>query len=250
MQTVPLHSIIRCPFAISAMLRAVLQYSRRRGAVMVSSAVPFRGLLAATCPGSRSLSVSSMPASDCGTTSRESAATASVDDSGIYTETHWEMRRALRKLIDAEINPHVDEWEEAGIFPAHKVFKALGSAGFLGVTKPPAYGGLGLDFTYGMAVAEEMGSIHCGGVPMAVGVQTEMATPALARFGSDELRVRSCPQRPASHGCTSVPPCKHPRRRAADYANVSLFPPLHPPVCLRARMPARMRTIPSVYTPC
>ena len=37
-------------------------------------------------------------------------------------------------------------------------------------------------------MAEEMGRVTCGGVPLAVGVQTDMATPALARFGSDELR--------------------------------------------------------------
>lgn len=47
---------------------------------------------------------------------------------------------------------------------------------------PPAeYGGLGLDFSYSMAVSEELGNIRCGGIPMAIGVQTDMATPALAR---------------------------------------------------------------------
>lgn len=43
------------------------------------------------------------------------------------------------------------------------------------------YGGLGLDFSYSVAVSEELGNIRCGGVPMAIGVQTDMATPALAR---------------------------------------------------------------------
>lgn len=47
----------------------------------------------------------------------------------------------------------------------------------------PEYGGLGLDFSYSVAVAEELGSINCGGIPMAIGVQTDMATPALARWG-------------------------------------------------------------------
>ncbi|MEQ2293196.1 putative acyl-CoA dehydrogenase 6, partial [Ameca splendens] len=53
---------------------------------------------------------------------------------------------------------------------------------------PLKYGGLGLDFSYSIAVAEELGNIHCGGIPMAIGVQSDMATPALARFGSDELK--------------------------------------------------------------
>ena len=106
----------------------------------------------------------------------------------LFTEQHAEMRRSLKKIIDRDINPYVDEWESKGEFPAHEVFKKLGSAGFLGVTKPVEYGGLGLDYTYSVAVAEELGSINCGGVPMAIGVQTDMATPALARFGSDKLK--------------------------------------------------------------
>ena len=71
--------------------------------------------------------------------------------------------------------------------PAEKML-ALGAAGFLGVTKPEEYGGAGLDFSYGVAVAEALGHIHCGAIPMAVGVQTDMSTPALALYGSDELR--------------------------------------------------------------
>lgn len=105
-----------------------------------------------------------------------------------FTQEHEEIRRNLKRLIDNEINPHVDEWEAAEQFPAHEVFKKLGNLGFLGLTKPEAYGGAGLDYSYGMVMAETLGHIRCGGVPMAIGVQTDMATPALARFGSDELR--------------------------------------------------------------
>lgn len=47
---------------------------------------------------------------------------------------------------------------------------------------------MGLDYSYSIVAAEEFGSITCGGIPMAIGVQTDMCTPALARFGSDELR--------------------------------------------------------------
>ena len=101
---------------------------------------------------------------------------------------HQELQRTLKRFIDSEINPHVDEWEEAGIFPAHEVFKKLGDLGMLGLTKPAAYGGLELDYSYSMAMAETLGYIDCGAIPMAIGVQTDMCTPALARFGSDALR--------------------------------------------------------------
>ena len=105
-----------------------------------------------------------------------------------FTHDHEQIRDTLKRYIDEHINPHVNEWEEAGIFPAHQVFKGLGDLGLLGLTKPEAYGGAGLDYSYGMVMAETLGHINCGGVPMAIGVQTDMCTPALARFGGDELR--------------------------------------------------------------
>ena len=105
-----------------------------------------------------------------------------------YTHEHLEIQKTLKRFIDAEINPHVDEWEAAEIFPAHEVFKKLGNLGLLGLTKPEEYGGAGLDYSYGVAMAEALGHIDCGGIPMAIGVQTDMCTPALARFGSEELK--------------------------------------------------------------
>jgi citronellyl-CoA dehydrogenase len=104
------------------------------------------------------------------------------------THEHEELRRNLRRFIDQEINPYVDEWEAAEIFPAHELFRKMGKLGFLGLTKPVEYGGSGLDWSYAMVMAETLGHIKCGAIPMAIGLQTDMATPALARFGSDELR--------------------------------------------------------------
>jgi citronellyl-CoA dehydrogenase len=105
-----------------------------------------------------------------------------------FTHEHEELRRNLARFIDMEVNPHVDEWEAAGIFPAHELFKKMGSLGFLGLNKPVDHGGSGLDYSYAMVMAEELGLINCGGVPMAIGVQTDMATPALAKHGSDEVK--------------------------------------------------------------
>ncbi len=98
------------------------------------------------------------------------------------------MRESLRQLIETEINPYADAWEEARSFPAHELFKKLGDAGFLGITRPPEYGGMGLDWSYAMVMAEELGHVKCGGVPMAIGVHTDMCTPALDRCGSDALK--------------------------------------------------------------
>ena len=103
------------------------------------------------------------------------------------TTEHEELKRSALKFVEDEINPYVDEWEENEIFPAHELFKKLGDQGFRGVTKPEKYGGSGLDYSYGAVLKEALAHIKCGGVPMAIGVQTDMSTPALARFGSEEI---------------------------------------------------------------
>jgi citronellyl-CoA dehydrogenase len=106
----------------------------------------------------------------------------------IYTEQHRELMRSVAKFCATEINPYVDEWEKAGIFPAHEVFKKMGDQGLLGIHKPEKFGGSGLDYSYEIAFCEALGASRSGSVTMAIGVQTDMATPALARHGSDALR--------------------------------------------------------------
>lgn len=105
-----------------------------------------------------------------------------------FTEEHDLLRKSVNHIIDRHINPHVEEWERVGMFPAKQVFKHFGEAGLLGLKYPEKYGGGGLDYSFSVAMAEELANIHCGGVPMAIGVQTDMCTPALARFGSEELK--------------------------------------------------------------
>ncbi len=105
----------------------------------------------------------------------------------IYAEAHRALMDSVTRFVQAEIDPYAEEWEAAGIFPAHALFRKMGAQGFLGITKPAAYGGLGLDYSYGLAFCEALGNVRTASVAMAVGVQVDMATPALARHGADEL---------------------------------------------------------------
>jgi citronellyl-CoA dehydrogenase len=106
----------------------------------------------------------------------------------ILTHEHKELYRTVKKFVEEELNPNVKEWEQAGTWPAHDVLKKMGGLGLLGISKPEAYGGMGLDYSYEVVFAQALGNCICGGVPMGIGVQTDMATPALARFGSNELK--------------------------------------------------------------
>ena len=107
----------------------------------------------------------------------------------IYTQEHDELRDTVRRFVDKEIRPHVDEWEDAGFFP-DDVFRRCGELGFLGLHFPERWGGSGGDLTSGLVFVEELARCGCGGLPMAISVQTHMCTPALGEFGSDALRER------------------------------------------------------------
>ena len=95
----------------------------------------------------------------------------------------------MRKFVANEINPFTAEWEKAGRFPSRtNCSRRWATWACWASSTPPSLVALGLDFSYSMVAAEALGDCNVGGVPMAIGVQTDMCTPALARFGSDELR--------------------------------------------------------------
>lgn len=106
----------------------------------------------------------------------------------LFSEEHFALKNTVNRIIDEHINPKVDAWEDAGIFPAHEVMKRLAEAGLLGIGKPEQYGGLDLDFSYEMVFAESLGGIRANGVSTSIGVQTTMCTPALTKYGSEELK--------------------------------------------------------------
>jgi len=107
-----------------------------------------------------------------------------------FTKAHEQVRSAIKDFVDRRINPFIDEWEEKGAAPLHDLFKAMGELGFLGIRYDERYGGEGLDYWYETVMLEEIARARCGGVPMAIAVQTNMATPAIAEFGSEFLKEK------------------------------------------------------------
>ncbi len=116
----------------------------------------------------------------------------------MLTEEHEMFRSTVRGFVESEITPHADEWEAEGMFPAVELFAKMGDLGLLGLRYEPRFGGGGAEPIFTAILHEELGRMPCLGVAMAIGVQTDMATPSLHRFGSDELRERYL--RPAIEG--------------------------------------------------
>lgn len=104
------------------------------------------------------------------------------------THEHQELQRTTRRIIAEHLDPYLDQWEAEQIFPAHQVMKAFGSAGLLGIGKPAGHGGMELDFSYEIVFSETLGEVRSSGLTSAIGVQSNMCTPALARHGSDALK--------------------------------------------------------------
>jgi len=105
-----------------------------------------------------------------------------------FSDAHEELRLHVRKFLEKEVQPNLDEWEEK-TFP-DSIFKRFGELGFLGLRYPPEYGGQGGDYFSAVVLSEEMAKIASGGLGMAVAVQAEMATPPVFRFGTEEQKQR------------------------------------------------------------
>jgi len=105
-----------------------------------------------------------------------------------FNDEHNALYDTVKNFASNEIKPYAEEWEQNEQFPAHELFKKMGELDLLGITKNQENGGMGLDYSYGMVFAEALGYALDSGVIISIGVQTDMATPALDRFGSKELK--------------------------------------------------------------
>ena len=107
-----------------------------------------------------------------------------------FTPEHHEFRAMVRSFVEQEINPRVTEWEEAEMMPLHDIFSKMGSLGMLGLEYETEFGGQGADHLFTVILGEEFGRCDHGSLPMALGVQVDMATPSLAQFGTAEQKRR------------------------------------------------------------
>lgn len=111
------------------------------------------------------------------------------------TDEHVLFRETLRKFLLKEAAPYYDEWEKNRLVPI-SFWRRLGEMGFLCPQVEEQYGGLGLDFSYGVIIGEEMERIGAG--LTGVGLHNDIVVPYIESFGSEEQKQRWLP------GCISA----------------------------------------------
>lgn len=111
-----------------------------------------------------------------------------------YSEEHKIFRDSLKKFLEKEVVPHIEEWEEAGIVP-RSVWKKMGEQGFLCTSVPEEYGGLGADFLYSVIVTEETTKSGFSGLTAAL--HSDIIVPYITAFASEEQKHKYLP------GCIS-----------------------------------------------
>ena len=104
----------------------------------------------------------------------------------IFTDEHEQLRESIRAFVLNELRPHSAEWEQS-TFPDW-VFSRMGELGLLGLSFPEQYGGQGGDYPCNLVLAEELVHADCGGLAMGLAVHTDMATPPILAFGSEEQK--------------------------------------------------------------
>ena len=105
------------------------------------------------------------------------------------TPEHQLFRRTVRKFVQEELKPRAREFDAAGRIDK-SLYGTMGELGMLGLRYDPKWGGAGLDWSYTAVLFDEVGRCDNAGVAMGITVQTDMATPSLHQFGTDELRRR------------------------------------------------------------
>src|SRR2546425_8978466 len=123
---------------------------------------------------------------------RQLLAKLGVPRSHLFAPEHEEFRGTVRRFIDKEVRPHVDEWEEAQQFP-RDLFKRFGALDLLGLKYPEKYGGTNAGVIYEAILFEELARCGSGGVAAGIGAHVAIATPPINEFGNDAQRQRWLP---------------------------------------------------------
>jgi len=115
---------------------------------------------------------------------------------GWFTEEHKIFQESLRRFVEKEITPHIDQWEEERNIP-RELWLHMGEQGFLCPCLPEEYGGSGVDFSYSVIIQEELMRSTCTGISTGVRVHADIVVPYVESLGTSEQKGEILP------GCTT-----------------------------------------------
>ena len=110
------------------------------------------------------------------------------------TQDHEAWREQLRKFVDKEIAPYVDEWDEQGFLP-NDLWDKAADFGLLGLGYPEQYGGTseGIDLYHINIVSEELCRTSLGGLPSTL-LSHGIGMPPVVNFAKEALKDEIIPQ--------------------------------------------------------
>lgn len=102
------------------------------------------------------------------------------------SDEQQQVKRSVREFAEAELRPHVMEWDEAQHFPK-ELFQKLGELGLTGVIFPEEYGGAGMGYIEYATVIEELARVD-GSIGLSIAAHNSLCTNHLYQYGSDPQR--------------------------------------------------------------
>lgn len=105
----------------------------------------------------------------------------------LYSEEHELFRAQFKRFVQEEVEPHIAEWNQAGITP-RSIWKRMGDEGYLGANQPEAYGGAGGDFLFDAIIMEELA--YARAHALQASLHTDICLPYLTTFGTEEQKQR------------------------------------------------------------
>ncbi len=104
------------------------------------------------------------------------------------TDEQQQVKRTVREFAEAELKPHVMEWDEAQYFPK-ELWPKLGELGLTGVIFPEEFGGAGMGYTEYATVIEELSRVD-GSIGLSVAAHNSLCTNHIYQYGSQAQRER------------------------------------------------------------
>jgi alkylation response protein AidB-like acyl-CoA dehydrogenase len=111
----------------------------------------------------------------------------------LFEDEHEQLRSSVRSWLAAEVVPHLEDWDRAGIVP-REIFASAGAHGFLGFDIPEEYGGGGIsDFRNNLVVLEEVQAAGTGGAGLGLTLHNDICLPYFIKYCTEDQRARWLP---------------------------------------------------------